>query len=193
PPADPLSCIQGDFGYGLSWAGVVNSDKIGPEPEPMRGITEAHNAVRRFVGVPELVWSDALAVNAQGWADTLADDLGCVLQHAPANQRPGQGENLAMGGASDGSTMKLEEAVGGWACEREDWDNSAMTCNGEVGFGEFPRLCGHYTQLVWADTTEVGCGASECSQGGFNFKIWACRYSPPGNFVNASGVPMTPY
>ena len=37
---------------------------------------------------------------------------------------------------------------------------------------------GHFTQLVWKGSTQIGCGVASC--GGQNF--WVCRYSPPGNF-----------
>jgi pathogenesis-related protein 1 len=40
-------------------------------------------------------------------------------------------------------------------------------------------VCGHYTQIVWRDTTSVGCAAQSCPQG----EIWVCDYSPPGNYV----------
>ncbi|MDY7012856.1 MAG: CAP domain-containing protein [Cyanobacteriota bacterium] len=39
---------------------------------------------------------------------------------------------------------------------------------------------GHYTQIVWRKTTQVGCGIS---QAGGN-DILVCRYSPPGNFMS---------
>ncbi len=46
---------------------------------------------------------------------------------------------------------------------------------------------GHYTQLVWADTTHVGCGISECSgKAGFdNFSNVVCQYAPAGNLGSA--------
>jgi len=57
-----------------------------------------------------------------------------------------------------------------------------MGCNG---------VCGHYTQVVWAETTSVGCGYAICngrdlvpSWTGDNAGYLVCQYSPPGNFVN---------
>lgn len=40
------------------------------------------------------------------------------------------------------------------------------------------RGCGHYTQVVWANTKRVGCAAAECRNGG-TFVV--CSYDPPGN------------
>ena len=46
---------------------------------------------------------------------------------------------------------------------------------------------GHYTQLVWANTTQVGCGVTQCTTnspfGGGTWNYVVCRYSPPGNFT----------
>ena len=41
------------------------------------------------------------------------------------------------------------------------------------------EVCGHYTQLVWKNTTEVGCAKVTCG----NQTIWVCNYNPPGNYV----------
>ncbi len=190
-PEDPLDCHQVDYGAGLQWEGPVSCELIGPEAAPMTGITEAHNAVRRFLGLPELSWSEELAQGAQEWSDHLSQI--CNLSHTPREQLGMLGENLAMGGGSGGYLMSAVEAVGGWSCEREDWDNEALTCNGEPGYGTFPRLCGHYTQLVWRDTREVGCGFADCEMQGIPIRIWTCRYDPGGNMMNPDGSLNPPY
>lgn len=125
----------------------------------------AHNAYRTSLGLPPLRWSGALAANAQSWADHLAD-IG-RLEHS------GPGQNLAW--ATAGS-QSLTQLVNLWGNERVYFRN-----------GEFPAVSttgnwmdvAHYSQLVWAATTKVGCGFAEGDVGDF----LVCDYDPPGNVM----------
>ena len=40
-------------------------------------------------------------------------------------------------------------------------------------------MVGHYTQVVWENTTHVGCGRKKCT----DMIIITCNYWPGGNFV----------
>ena len=44
--------------------------------------------------------------------------------------------------------------------------------------GGFSADTGHFTQVVWRGTREVGCGHAQCNGN----DIWVCQYDPPGNF-----------
>jgi pathogenesis-related protein 1 len=65
--------------------------------------------------------------------------------------------------------------VDGWASEAAQYDYKTNRCTG---------TCGHYTQLVWRDTKEVGCAVARSA----NREVWACDYAPPGNYIG-----MRPY
>ncbi len=158
-----------------------------PEEDVMAGMTDAHNLVRAEVDtdepLPELSWSPELAEYAQEWADYLAED--CSPRHRDTSD---YGENIAtFGAAPNWPDMTPEDAVRGWAEEINCWeygqfmrtDSCDMQCTAALNASG----CGHYTQLVWRETTEVGCGMSRCSQGQFNTEIWVCNYGPAGNWV----------
>jgi uncharacterized protein YkwD len=133
-------------------------------------ILAVHNQERAAVGVPPLVWSNELASGAQTWAGNLATTG--EFAHDP-NKPNGVGENIAgfnpsMGVSAPGEGQSL------WVDEKKNWSGGVLTPE-----NWYPT--GHYTQMVWKDTQEVGCGTG--SGDGHPFSILVCRYSPPGNFM----------
>ena len=46
---------------------------------------------------------------------------------------------------------------------------------------------GHFTQVVWKGSTQVGCGAADCSgHSGVLPAYVVCRYAPAGNYDTAT-------
>jgi pathogenesis-related protein 1 len=132
----------------------------GEETGALAGLSAAHNQVRAGVGVAPLAWSPSLSRYAQDWANQLAAN-NCQLAHRP--NRP-YGENLFW--TSNGATAQY--VVDFWAAEAANYDIETNGCDG---------VCGHYTQIVWATTTQVGCGMATCG----SQQIWVCNYDPTGN------------
>jgi pathogenesis-related protein 1 len=133
----------------------------------------AHNEWRRRAGVPSFRWSADLAATARLRSSRMAAD-GCRLDHGGLPDDVG--ENLLRAtlpeSAPDGqASFTAADVVGAWAAEAADYDHSAHRC--APG-----RVCGHYTQLVWSSTEEVGCGVAVCAS---RAVIWACAYRPAGN------------
>jgi hypothetical protein len=128
-------------------------------------ILVAHNKYRAAVGVPALQWSDDLAASAQQYANHLASTD--QFQHSGT-----PGENLAYGEPPNNYTVT--DLVDMWGKEKQYF----------IG-GIFPTVSstgnwmdvGHYTQLVWRNTTHVGCGVAI----GSGRIIMVGRYFPPGN------------
>ena len=67
--------------------------------------------------------------------------------------------------------MTGPDAVSSWASEAADYDYASNTCAG---------VCGHYTQVVWATSTKLGCGVSTCPGLIYGHTI-VCDYAPGGN------------
>jgi len=148
---------------------LFSGDKDTDTGEPLNSIDQeildAHNDVRSALGIAPLSWDTALVASSQQWGDTLADN-DCAFEHEDQNA---YGENLWWSNYEPTPT----EVVQAWADEVAYYDYDTNTCDA----GE---MCGHYTQIVWADTTHVGCAKSTCDAGEV---IWVCRYDPPGNWV----------
>lgn len=109
----------------------------------------------------------------------------CSFQHIN-NQ---YGQNLFAG---TGTGWTLEHAVNSWANEVRHYDYQTGSC----AAGE---QCGHYTQIVWANSRHVGCVLQQCATmtdqsgnslfDGRSGVMIFCHYDPPGNVVAQKPYP----
>lgn len=149
-----------------------------------RAILDAHNRVRASVvpaaspPLPPLQWDESLAAMARDWASRCPDG------HRPDNDA---GENLYWSG---GTAPSADAAVASWAREAAYYDYRTGVCRRE-GRSSW-SFCGHYTQLVWRDTTRLGCAVRSDCPGDFE-NVIVCNYDPPGNVnVTSTRIPA-PY
>jgi uncharacterized protein YkwD len=125
-----------------------------------QALLDAHNRVRARHCAPALTWSPKLAEFAQQWANSLRAQ-GCKFGHSNGRY----GENLAAG-----STRSLDaQAVTAM------WYDEIKLYN--FASGAFSMETGHFTQVVWKGTTQLGCATTSCR----GMDIWVCEYDPPGN------------
>jgi len=68
-----------------------------------------------------------------------------------------------------------------WVAEKKDYHGKL-----DQGIPGEP-VTGHYLQMVWRTTKEVGCGTGS----GSTNTILVCRYSPAGNTPDVSNLPAT--
>jgi len=178
-------------------AGGTGGTDVSPgETGVFEGTVAAHNAARADVDVtpplPEMVWSDELAEIAQDWANTLVNDENCgSISHRPNND---YGENIAFQSSFGGGSGSFTgpDAVTFWVAEIDCYtygtigqtEQCEQACVADLN----SNGCGHYTQVVWADTTSVGCGYATCESGNGLNEVIVCNYDPPGNYIG-----QTPY
>jgi hypothetical protein len=155
-----------------------------PVPDDWSEMLRAHNDLRVHHCVAPLTWSNELAQAAQAYAEK------CVL-----NMHGSSGENLAdawteMNGKPVLPAVPDKQAFQQtWACEVNNYDFANPTF--KSGFtANCKDVNGHFTQVVWKDTCQLGCGRATCEmrddQGVVHMGThWVCRYKPPGN-VNAN-------
>ncbi|XP_058135513.1 C-type lectin domain family 18 member C [Dasypus novemcinctus] len=75
--------------------------------------------------------------------------------------------------------------VGLWFSEGQQYSYEAAECAHNA-------TCSHYTQLVWATSSQLGCGRHLCSVGQAEMEALACAYSPGGNW-EVNGKTIHPY
>lgn len=136
----------------------------------------AHNAERARLGIPPLRWNDRLARQSLLWARklTLIDGLehSDTVDYVDATSGE-EGENLWRGSIG---IFTPEQMVDLWINERKLFVNGPFPRNSSTGQW---RDVGHYTQLVWRSTTEVGCAIAA----GEEDEVLVCRYLEGGNVI----------
>ncbi|KAK7277605.1 hypothetical protein RJT34_22620 [Clitoria ternatea] len=148
----------------MCFMGLVMLGHVANAQDAPTDYENAHNAARSQVGVPKITWDNTVAAFAQSYANQRKGD--CQLQHSGDRR---YGENLAMSTGDLSGTQAVEL----WVNEKADYDYNTNTC--KPG-----RVCGHYTQVVWKNSTSLGCAKVRCDNGG---TFITCNYSPPGNYV----------
>jgi hypothetical protein len=138
-----------------------------------QAVLDAHNEHRDNHSVAALKWSDDLASIAQEHART------CYYKHNTNIGGGGYGQNIGAGADAEHSPAMI----------------SNLMYNGEFGFypgydGEpdmenFEKW-GHFSQILWKETEEVGCATVYCPGGlgntGKNISPYflVCDYKPSG-------------
>jgi uncharacterized protein YkwD len=155
-------------------------------PAQWADMLAAHNEKRKLHCVGALTWSAKLAADAQEYAAL------CKLgQHSST----GDGENLNTAARVESGEDKLpakthRQSFQDWYSEinnYRDYNNPKLVLKG-------PGMNGHFTQVVWKDSRQLGCGMATCqmememtySDGRKVMEKhkgtqWVCRYSPAGN------------
>uniref|UniRef100_A0A8C8SCD0 SCP domain-containing protein n=1 Tax=Pelusios castaneus TaxID=367368 RepID=A0A8C8SCD0_9SAUR len=146
----------------------------------------AHNRFRSQVNpaasnMRHMSWDPDLAKTARAWAKT------CQFKHNIYLKIPGKahptftpvGENIWTGSLQ---IFSVSAALESWYSEFKDYTYRTNRCT---------KVCGHYTQIVWATSYKVGCAVHFCPTvtgfSGSNAAHFICNYGPAGNY------PTQPY
>jgi pathogenesis-related protein 1 len=159
---------------GLVFACNGGSNRPNVTDPRLEGVLEKHNELRAAASptpspaLPEMIWDEDLAEEARIYAEL------CDFAHD--NNRGDVGENIAVNAPA--GFQSGPDVVANWASEVANYNYADNSCNG---------VCGHYTQIVWRDSTVLGCGVATCDGiSGFTSgegELWVCRYRSPGNFI----------
>jgi pathogenesis-related protein 1 len=143
--------------------------------EDTRQFMKHHNQARAEVNIPALNWNNELAAYAQEWADYLVNKKKCKMIHRYElkQNEAGYGENIFWGSSAKFFTP-IDASIA--------WYNEKDKYNGEPVSWEELSKSGHYTQMIWRSTTDVGAGKAVCPSGAI---IIVANYNPPGNIIGS--------
>jgi len=126
----------------------------------------------------ELVWDDALAANAQAWADS------CTFEHDTDSSRSTTkfkdvGQNL------DEALYSAKQAKVDFTSFVTHWYDEVKLFSGAAPTASFKDISGtgHYTQIAWAKTSAIGCGFKVYKDSGMYGYQLTCNYGTAGNWI----------
>jgi hypothetical protein len=156
-------------------------------------ITDIHNDFRNQLALgtttPKLpfaqnmvqaYWNEEVAAKAQDWANR------CNFTHSTREFRKTSGftvgENIYLSGASGKfADMDFKSAISAWFNEIKNVETAnidkftqPVSSKGTIG---------HFTQLAWANSFQIGCGFSQFQQDGAFKNLYVCQYGPVGNVI----------
>uniref|UniRef100_A0A3B4TMS7 R3H domain containing like n=2 Tax=Seriola dumerili TaxID=41447 RepID=A0A3B4TMS7_SERDU len=168
---------QADVRMLTGAAGVSRSRrKRAISSREINALLNYHNRVRSQVIPPAanmeyMLWDEGLANSADSWASL------CIWDHGPTQAMKYMGQNLSI---TSGRYQSITDLLRSWYDERHHF-SYPNRCSGSV--------CSHYTQMVWASTSRVGCAVRKCSNMYVFGSAWrevtllVCNYSIKGNWV----------
>uniref|UniRef100_A0A8C8S062 ShKT domain-containing protein n=1 Tax=Pelusios castaneus TaxID=367368 RepID=A0A8C8S062_9SAUR len=147
--------------------------------DQQKEIVDKHNALRRGVmpnatNMLRMEWSPEAAQNAKNWANE------CTLSHSPPERRKTTGDC--------GENLYMSSAPSSWSDAIQSWYNEVEDFKYGIGATRPMAVTGHYTQVVWYKSYQIGCAIAFCPDREYSY-FYVCHYCPPGNDENLIKTP----
>jgi len=150
--------------------GSSSGGSAGDDETVKRECLRVHNEKRALhKNTPPMTYDDNLAKDCKKYAQYLASIN--TMKHSSGNY----GENLYYAWSSAGKSIS-----GSAAHASNSWYNEIHDYSFWTGRSKNGKKVGHFTQMVWDDSTKLGCGAGLSADGKTIMVV--ARYLPPGNW-----------
>ncbi|KAI9372701.1 CAP domain-containing protein [Aspergillus egyptiacus] len=159
----------------------VPTQEPAPAPAPVANdyqsrVLYSHNIHRANHSSPDVAWSSDLAASAQVLASR------CVYEHDTSINGGGYGQNIGYGVSADEVAVMISNLM--YNNEMEYFANLYGQPTPDMTLFE---KWGHFSQIIWKGTDQVGCATVSCpslgnvdSTSAVPFTV--CNYSPAGNY-----------
>ncbi|KAL1502639.1 hypothetical protein ABEB36_007753 [Hypothenemus hampei] len=156
-------------------------------------LLETHNKLReKFASGKEQQTNGLQVANMMEvkWDDDLAFLCSCNLKkcgkmkHDSCRATPNYmaGQNLAFEGGTEGCPSRMEIFVQRWYDEIKKIDGNSMKEMGKRY--KFNSDTGHFTAVVWAKTSHIGCAMTSKPAKAKLECLMCCNYGPAGNVID---------
>ncbi|XP_074845113.1 cysteine-rich venom protein latisemin-like [Carettochelys insculpta] len=147
--------------------------------DQQKEIVDKHNTLRRGVrpsarNMLKMEWSPEAAANAKRWANQ------CTLSHSPPDSR--------RTGVPCGENLYMSSAPHSWSDAIQAWYNEVENFVYGVGATSPGSVIGHYTQMVWYISYQIGCAIAFCPEHQLKY-YYVCHYCPTGNYAHLIKTP----
>ncbi|CAH1107671.1 unnamed protein product [Psylliodes chrysocephalus] len=187
-------CQRKDFNCGGAPACGANFKAISLTNEDKQFILNVHNELRKRVATgketirnqPSSSNMKALNYNSELGSIAQCCTNTCTFNHDKCRRTASYswvGQNLGLksySGTSGDYKIVMNSTIRAWYAEVKDFDPSWVS-----SFRSYDKTVGHYTQVVWAETKEVGCGMTTYVENGWYNFLFACNYGPGGNMAGS--------
>merc|ERR1712154_249041 len=165
-PLERGECMAWSWSSATGWKCTqeINTDPVDLDKFRQDSLA-AHNVYRAKHGVPDLKLNNELNALAQEWADYLIANN--AFEHRPNTK---YGENIFQSGGK-AAQDQAQGAVDMWYSEIKDYTLGTEPSQGGP-------VTGHFTQVVWKGSTEVGVGVGQKGS-----TVVVANYSPAGNYI----------
>lgn len=154
PTSQPKSTTDSSppSGYGSSDGGDESRGSKAHGFNYQQAVINSHNIHRANHSAPAIKWSSSLAATAEKIANT------CVYAHNTQMDGGGYGQNIAAGPPPDFVNKIITNMF---------YNHEEPYFHGQYGKAK-PDMknfehWGHFSQLVWKDSTSVGCHTTNCA------------------------------
>ncbi|PZO36090.1 MAG: hypothetical protein DCF19_22505 [Pseudanabaena frigida] len=147
----------------------------------IKTILSKHNYYRSIHHSPDLLIDKQLNAQAQAWAERIASSG--ELEHSNQDQRSGSGENLFVSYTTENAIAPDTLANS----TMQNWYEKEVSQYKYDSPG-FSQSTGHFTQVVWKSTIQLGCGTAKGTKTlgdqTYNAFYVVCNYAPAGNVLS---------
>ncbi|XP_006267458.1 serotriflin [Alligator mississippiensis] len=117
----------------------------------------------------KMEWDPDVAASAQKWANKCQNTIS-------------PDEESTVRGVHCGETIAQSSRPVSWSAVIQHWYDRVKYFKYGVGGTDKNESFNTYTQVVWYNSYQIGCGVAYCPNDQFNF-FYVCHYCPAGNIV----------